>query len=274
MQPHVVIIAGVESPFAYRLIEAFRLIGFSTFYAQADLEQGENRLSRLGEELDSAHAAILIFDHTLRLNGAAAEELLRREIEIVLQHHSRNPLMVVTPVVDTSVTKEIPDELRGFQGVYFSEQFTRSDLRFIVDLALDAWHSAERKGVLPLDQLTAEAHILVPRLDLIISQTRTPEIIAIGVALTATVVGITLSIPSVLARWALPDSWLFIGPIIFIAGGLATAYFLIKERRERRRRKLALFIHSELKELLGKVESLRIDSLRQDRDNVSLQQQG
>ena len=110
MQPHVVIIAGVESPLAHSLSDAFGLLGFSTFSPQADFELGERRLSRLDEELDRAHAAILIFDHTLRQSDlASAEGFLRQEIEIVLQHHSRNPLLAVIPVGDVSVTKEMPD---------------------------------------------------------------------------------------------------------------------------------------------------------------------
>ncbi|MBA3712019.1 MAG: TIR domain-containing protein [Pyrinomonadaceae bacterium] len=259
MQPRVIILAKTESKLANNIIEALRLIGISTFYREKDLlELSENSLSLLEEELDRTHAAILVIEPSYQQSDFAyTVNLLRPEIEIVLQHHSRNPLLAIIPVVETRLTKAIPEELRKFQRIYFTEWLKPSDLRLIVDKTLDAWHLLEHKGVLPLDQLIAEASILVPRLNLIISQTRTMDVIALVIALIAAVLGIALSIPSILIYWSLPEYWLFIGPIIFIAGGLATIDLFIKERWERRRIKVASFIESELKDLLERIESLR-----------------
>jgi hypothetical protein len=126
-----------------------------------------------------------------------------------------------------------------------------------VDRVLEAWHSAERGTVLPLDELIAEAQIIVPRLNVLISHSRTTEVLALVLTSVTAITGLSFSIPSVLSRWALSDYWLLIGPILFVFGGIATAYLFLNERRERKRIRMAAFVQFQLKELIARIERFR-----------------
>jgi len=176
-------------------------------------------------------------------------------IQKLLRHHRRNSKLAVLVIIEASLY--VPNQLLNFPRITFNNKIADSDVRVVLERVLHLLRKAEASGPASMEELLIEAQLQIPRLEMIIYEPKTLELIGLVFAAITTLSGVGLSIPSVLARFSLAPQWLFIGPILFIAGGLLTIYLYTNRRRERRRMAIAKMLHSELTKVVNEINSSR-----------------
>jgi hypothetical protein len=245
----------MDSSVARQIIDVLERVGITTFQIGFHLTSGEQWPNRIQEELSRADCAILILE--AQFNRSPDSKYLTQDIESLLSYNSNNPKFTIIPVIESSLSPDvIPTELQKFQGIYFTQAITSSDLGLLVDTIFRTWHLTEQRTP-TLEQLAAEAKVVNTRLTFILSQSRILDIVLLLVAAVVTGIGVALSIPSVLVYWSLPDYWLLLAPIIAVSGAIATIYLSIRERQERRRITIAALVKNQLDELVKSAELLR-----------------
>lgn len=231
MKPHILLLSQIQSNARRSIIETLDRIGISTFEVRAHASY-----QQLDDEFDASHAVLIVIDYDMSSPDDAYKEF-ELEIQSVLEHHYRNPQVSLIPIVERGLPT--PKRLINFERISFDKELSPYEMRIVVEKILSAWRRAEFNDGPGMDELLVEARTQLPRLSMLIPKSRVLEVVALVLTAAATLAGIALSTPRILERWALPDYWLFTGPILLITGGLATVYLFTRERLDRKRTKVA-----------------------------------
>ena len=250
MEPRIVLIAEYPGKTDAQVWEVLRNIGVWV------LRREDNAVWQLREQLQVAHAILVVMD---RPSGPNDKMNTSFELEIVelLKYYRQHSLpQVMTIVQDDALTQhplKLVTDLRGFPSVEFYNVLTPPDLRQIVEFVFNAARPMVDTTKLDGDILIAKGKIELNRLRLIAEESDVLTIWPI-LAVIVTLAGLAFSIPVVLTRLGLSDYWLFIGPVVFIAGSLTTMYVIRRRTRRHRLKKIAAQLKEDLSEVLTQLE--------------------
>lgn len=246
MPPNIVLLSHVQSKAGNQIFQVLSDIGISVY--RLTFEESKQRFD---DVLDRTHAVLVVIEFEREVQYDPLEAAILN----VLDHHRRNTKLAIIPIVEKSLP--VPERLLGFPGITFEKSISATTLRIIVERVLQLFRESEAKVTAGMEELLVEAQLQIPRLKMIIDEPRTLEAIGLVLAAIATLAGVALSIPRVLARLSLAPQWLFIGPILFIVGGLLTIYLYANGRRERRRTAIATMLHDELDNVVKEIKLSR-----------------
>ncbi|HEY0760805.1 MAG TPA: hypothetical protein VGD61_00400 [Pyrinomonadaceae bacterium] len=246
MLQNIILLTHVKSQIQNQLFEVLNDIGFSVF--RLNYEEGKQRFD---EVLDHAQAVLVVLELEQDVQNAAFDIGIR----FVLEHHRKNTKLAIIPIIEESV--DVPAQLLSFPSITFKKSISPTTHRLVVERLLQLFRESDVKSPAGMEELMVEAQLQIPRLKMVIDEPRTLETIGLVLGLITTLAGVALSIPQVLARLSLAPQWLFIGPILFIAGGLLTIYLYANRRRERRRMAIATMLHNELKDVVDEIKRSR-----------------
>ena len=244
MPPNVILLSHVQGGAKNRIGRALSEVGMVV--RQMNFEEATEEFDYV---LDQAQAVLVVIEFQ--------SPDLDRDLAIpkIVDYHRRKIKPPILLIIEKYIS--VPDELLGFPRITFNKQIADSDVLIVVERVLQLLRESEAKAPLGMEELMVEAQLQIPRLEMIIEEPKTLEMIGLILAAITTIAGVALSIPRVLARFSLAPQWLFIGPILFIAGGLLTIYLYARRPRERRRMAIAKMLHSELTKVVNEINSSR-----------------
>jgi hypothetical protein len=215
----------------------------------------QNAIWQLREQLHVAHAALIVIDRQSPSgNYDQVNQTFNGEVAEILKYHKENRRLQIMTVLEQPGT--LPGDLEAFRTLAFEGMLNPNELREIIEFVFDAARPSAEDQKPDVDLLRAKGNIELHRLKIIADESEITivwPILAVAVTLT----GLTLSIPGVLSRLALSDYFLFLGPVIFIAGSLITIYVIRRYTHGRRLKTVATLLIEELSSVLKQLEPIR-----------------
>jgi hypothetical protein len=249
MEPRIVLIADILNKTDVQVWEVLKSIGVWVF------GHNQNAIWQVREQLHVAHAVVIVIDRRSPSgNYDTVNEIFEGQLGEVLSYHKENPGLPIMTVFEES--GNLPRDLKMFRTLQFKETLKPNELREIVEFVFNAARPAVDDKKPDVDMLRAKGTIELNRLKIIAEESEVAIIWPI-VAVTITIAGLALSIPGVLSRLALSDYWLFLGPVIFIAGALTTIYVVRRHAHGHRLKTIATRLIEELSSVLNQLEPKR-----------------
>lgn len=205
-----------------------------------------NKLWLLEEQLKLADAVVVVVDRWLIPSNVYEE--FRHFIHTIRKHQAVRPQLQAFALVEQNVDLRI--QLTGFITITYVQAPSDHDLERVVESIREGSAPYTSDAGPGLAELLEGASLQRERLDLIASRSIVWPIVGLVAAATIAVLGLALCIPRVLSRWELSNAWLSIGPVLFVAGGLATIYLVSRTTREGEKRQMARFLARRLEAVI------------------------